>query len=90
MRVTEIDHHNDATIVVTSSIKHTMSVTDYLISAHVSAQQYYRQQSTCKQETMRELLSTASEITSHSIIQSSYSTIHKEVQYSFINSTVQN
>ena len=82
--VTEIDHHNDAkqpSIVATSSIKHTMSAKEYLISAHVSAQRHYRQQSIRVQGTsMRELLtvSSATEIIS---TRSSYNTIHKEVQY---------
>ena len=88
--VTEIDHHDDAinqpSIVATSSIKHTMSAKEYLISAHVSAQQHYRQQSVHKQGTKRELLSSATGIASHSATRSSYSTIYKEVQYLSISS----
>ena len=45
MKVTEIEHPSDSNQPAISSLKHMMSVTDYLISAHVSAQQHYRQQS---------------------------------------------
>ena len=76
--------------MATSSIKHTMSAKEYLISAHVSAQRHYHQQSVRKQGNKRELLSSAIEIVSHSTIRSSYNAIHKEVQYSSVSSAIQN
>ena len=76
--------------MATSSIKNTMTAAkEYLIFSHVSAQQYYHQQSVHVQETMSELISSATEIISHSATRSSYNAIHKEVQYSSVSSAIQ-
>ena len=45
MEVMEMEGYNESSGMATPSSKHTMSATEYLISAHVSAQQRYFQQS---------------------------------------------
>ena len=74
MKVMEMERYDDvnrSSVVATSSIKHTMSATDYLISAHVSAQQHYCQQSNQGQGAL------ASEISSCST--TGFKNIHIEV-----------
>ena len=73
MRVIEMEHHsiaNQPSFIATLTFKH-MTVTDYLITAHLSAQQQYYQQ---YQEIMEELSSSANEITTLST-----KNIHKQV-----------
>ena len=67
-------HHSEPSILATSSIKHMMSVTDYLISAHVSAQQHYRQQ---LQGAIKKPMPSPAKVTSSST--TGYENIHQEV-----------
>ena len=67
------DDYGHTSILSTSSVKRVMSITDYLISAHVSAQQHYHQQAVCNQGTIEELLSSDTGIISH------YTTEYKDI-----------
>ena len=72
MKITEMEPCNQSSIMATSSIQHTMSATtNYLISAHLSAQQLYCQQSNQGLGTVRAVLPLTTETTETS----SYSTI---------------
>ena len=72
MKITEMEPCNQSSIMATSSIQHTMSATtNYLISAHLSAQQLYCQpESNQGQGTVRAILPLTTETTETS----SYST----------------
>ena len=64
-----MDDHGDSGLITinmgTSSMKHVMSITDCLISAHINAQHHYHWQSICNQDTIEELLSSAIGIIPH-------------------------
>ena len=80
MKITEMGPCNQSSVMATSSIQHMnqiSSTTNYLISAHLSAQQHYCQQSNQGQGTLRAVLPLTAETNLYST--TGYKNLHVEV-----------
>ena len=79
MELYEANQPSGYSMMATSNINHhVISITAYLISAHVNAQLHYHQQSIHEPQTISEPLSSTTDISSPSS-RTQYEYIHREV-----------